>query len=283
MGKIKTTGKELLEKFKEDNITFLAAALAYYFLLAIFPLLIVGFAIIPYLNISADDALGFFSSVLPGEIASLFEENIINLIDTPRGGLLTIGIIGALWSASNGIDAFIKSSNEAFDVEETRSFIVVRLISLGLTIGLIISVVVAILLPVLGDVILQLVGSIIGITAGMGILLHVLRWLISIIVLTTFIMLLYRFAPNKKIPFKHIIPGALLASLLWQVISFGFSIYVSNFGNYSATYGTLGGVIILMTWFFLTGLILMLGASITVIYHRHKIQNAAELHKAANI
>lgn len=283
MEKVKELGKELLQKLREDNITLLAAALAYYFLLAIFPLLIVGFAIIPYFNISAEEAIGFFSTVLPGEIASLFEENIVSLVETPRGGLLTVGIIGALWSASGGINAFIKSSNEAFDVEETRSIITVRFISLGLTIGLIISVIVAILLPVLGDVILRLVGSVIGLTAGMGVLLHILRWLISIIVLTTFIMLLYRFAPNKKIPFKHIIPGALIASLLWQIISIGFSIYISNFGNYSATYGTLGGLIILMTWFFLTGLILMLGASITVIYHRYKTRNARELHKAANI
>ncbi len=252
MNKIKRYGKVISEKIKEDNITLLAAALAYYFLLAVFPLLIVGFAIIPYFNISPDDAMEVFSTILPAEIASLFEENIVSLVQTPRGGLLTIGIIGALWSASNGINAFIKSSNEAFDVEETRSFIVVRLISLGLTIGLIVAVVVAIALPVLGDVILQLVSDITGITVGMGILLQVLRWIISIVVLTTFIVMLYRFAPNKKISFKHILPGAIIASLLWQVISFGFSIYVSNFGNYSATYGTLGGVIILMVWFFLT-------------------------------
>lgn len=283
MDKLIRYGKVLAAKVKEDNATLLAAALAYYFLLAVFPLLIVGFAIIPYFNISANEAMDFFSTILPAEIASLFEENIVNLIETPRGGLLTVGIIGALWSASNGINAFIKSSNEAFDVEETRSFIVVRLISLGLTIGLIISVIVAIMLPVLGNVILDLISSITGITTGMGILLQVLRWVISIVVLTTFIMLLYRFAPNKKITFKHILPGALIASLLWQIISFGFSIYVSNFGNYSATYGTLGGLIILMIWFFLTGLILMVGASITVIYHRYRIRNSADLHKAANI
>jgi membrane protein len=283
MKKLIQYGKRLGEKFKEDNTTLLAAALSYYFLLAIFPLLIVGFSIIPYFNISADQAMGFFETILPAEIASLFEENIVNLVEQPRGGLLTVGIIGALWSASNGINAFIKSSNEAFDVEETRSFVVVRLISLGLTIGLIISVVVAILLPVMGDVILDLISSITGITTGMGIVLQISRWAISIILLTTFIMLLYRFAPNKKLPFKHIVPGALLASLLWQIISFGFSIYVSNFGNYSATYGTLGGIIVLMIWFFLTGLILMLGASITVLYHRYKIRNAPDLNKAANI
>lgn len=283
MNKLKKFGKTLGNKLNEDNTTLLAAALSYYFLLAIFPLLIVGFAIIPYFNISPDEALNFFATILPAEIANLFEENIISLIETPRGGLLTAGIIGALWSASNGINAFIKSSNEAFDVEETRSFIVVRLISLGLTIGLIISVLVAILLPVLGSVLVNLITSLTGISTGMGALLHVLRWVISIIVLTTFIMLLYRFAPNKNLPFKHIIPGALLASLLWQIISFGFSIYVSNFGNYSATYGTLGGVIILMIWFYLTGIILMLGASITVLYHRHKTQTNPDLNKAANI
>jgi len=272
-----------MDKFKEDNTTLIAAALAYYFLLAVFPLLVVGFSIIPYFNISPQDAMDFFSSILPAEIASLFQENIVGLVQTPRGGLLTAGIIGALWSASNGINAFIKSSNEAYDVEETRSFIVVRLISLGLTLGMIIAVVVAIILPVFGDVILQLFSSITGISFGMEILLQVLRWVISIVVLTTLIMCLYRFAPNKKIPFKHIIPGALTASVLWQVISFGFSIYVSNFGNYSATYGSLGGIIVLMIWFYLTGLILMIGAMLTVLYHNRRIRQNVELNKAANI
>jgi membrane protein len=283
MKKLKKISTTFMEKFNENNVTLLAASLSYYFLLAIFPLLIVGFAIIPYFNISPDEAMNFFTDLLPSEIASLFQDNIVNLVETPRGGLLTVGIIGALWSASNGINAFIKSSNEAYDVEETRSFFVVRGISLLLTIGMIISVAVAMILPVFGDVILQLISSITGISTGMEIILQISRYVISLLVLTVFIMALYRFAPNEKIPFKHILPGALTASLLWQVISLGFSIYVSNFANYSATYGSLGGIIVLMIWFFLTGLILIIGALITTMYHQNKLRQEPEYSKAANI
>lgn len=282
MDSMKQFAKILAGKFKEGNLTLLAASLAYYFLLSIFPLLIVGFAIIPYFDMTPDDALGMFTTVMPQEIVSLLEENIIRLIETPRGGLLTVGIIGALWSASNGINAFIQSSNEAFHVEETRSFIFVRLISLGLTLGLILSVVVAILVPVFGGMILKWMMDSTGLSARMGFILQLFRWGISIIMPTTFIMLLYRFAPNKKIPFRHILPGAFVASTLWQIISFGFSIYVSNFGNYSATYGTLGGIIILMIWFFLTGLILLLGASITAVHHRMQTEKKAGIHHATN-
>ncbi|MHA6253460.1 YihY/virulence factor BrkB family protein [Oceanobacillus sp. CAU 1775] len=283
MDKIKKIMKEFMEKFNEHNVTLLAASLAYYFLLAIFPLLVVAFAIIPYLNISPVEAMDFVTGILPSEIANLFQENIVGLIETPRGGLLTAGIIGALWSASNGINAFIKSSNEAYDVEETRNFFVVRGISLALTLGMILSVGIAMLLPVFGDVILGFISSVLGISAGMEIVLQISRWVISIVVLTAFIMILYRIAPNKRLPLKHILPGALTASLLWQIISFGFSIYVSNFGNYSATYGSLGGIIVLMIWFFLTGLILLIGALITVLYHNYKLRTEPEYSQAANI
>ncbi|WP_253291510.1 YihY/virulence factor BrkB family protein [Virgibacillus proomii] len=89
----------------------------------------------------------------------------------------------------------------------------------------------------------------------MDLFFQVLRWLISFIILTGFLLILYRFAPNKQLPFNHIFPEAITASMLWQFISFGFSFYISNFGNYSATYGSLGGIIILLIWFFLTGII----------------------------
>lgn len=262
--------KALIGEFKKDDIPLLAASQAYYYLLAIFPLLIVCFAIIPYLKIDPTDAMNFLEKMLPGEMTSIFEDNIVSLVQTPQGGLLTIGIIGALWSASSGINAFIKATNEAYEIDETRSFIKVRLVALALTVGLIISFIIAILLPVFGNVILGFVKSALGISGSLVILLQIARWVISIVIITALLLLLYRFAPNKKLPFKHIIPGALTASVLWLIISLGFSFYVSNFSNYSATYGSLGGIIILMIWFFLTGLILMIGAEINVIRHRKK-------------
>lgn len=275
--------KRFMEKFSGDNVPLLAAAQAYYYLLSIVPLLIVCFALIPYFHIDPNDAIRFIGESIPSEMATILEDNIISLVETPRGGLLTIGIIGALWSASNAIGAFVKSSNAAYDVEETRSFIVVRLLGLGLTLGMILALVVAILLPVFGDVILHYLQTNLGFSGTLAILFQVLRWVVSLVILTGLLMMLYRLAPNQKMPLKHIIPGALTASILWQLISLGFSYYVSNFGNYTATYGSLGGIIVLMIWFFLTGMILMIGAIINVLYHEDHRQTDTEQAKVSNM
>ncbi|WP_404457105.1 YihY/virulence factor BrkB family protein [Oceanobacillus kapialis] len=282
MKKIKAYGKKFMTQFKEDNVPILAAAQAYYYFLSIFPLIIVCFALIPYFNINPQEAVSFIGNILPSEIATIFRENIVNLVNTPRGGLLTVGIIGALWSSSAGINAFIKSTNEAYHVEETRNFLVVRLISLGLTLGMIVTLVIAILVPVFGDVILSFVSSIVGFSGAMEILLQVLRWAVSLLALTGFLLILYRVAPNKRIPFKYIFPGALTASILWLLISLGFSFYVSNFSNYSATYGSLGGIIVLMIWFFLTGIVLMIGAVVNVLNYREQ-QKPTETSQASNM
>ncbi|MGP4066905.1 YihY/virulence factor BrkB family protein [Oceanobacillus sp. M65] len=282
MKKIKAYGKKFIEQFQKDNVPILSAAQAYYYFLSIFPLIVVCFALIPYFNINPQDAVTFIGNILPSEIASVFEENIVSLVDTQRGGLLTVGIIGALWSSSAGINAFIKSTNEAYHVEETRNFLVVRLISLGLTLGMIVTLVVAILVPVFGDVILSFVSSIVGFSGAMEILLQILRWAVSLLAITGFLLILYRFAPNKRIPFKYIFPGALTASILWLLISLGFSFYVSNFSNYSATYGSLGGIIVLMIWFFLTGMVLMIGAVVNVLNYRHH-HSVEETRQASNM
>lgn len=283
MSKLKNDAKRFMAKFQKDNVPLLAAAQAYYYLLSIVPLLIVCFALIPYFNINPNDAISLIGDVIPGEMASIIEENIVSLVQTPRGGLLTVGIVGALWSTSNAINALIKSANEAYDVEETRSFIIVRLLALGLTLGMIIALVVAILLPVFGSIILDFFQSYIGFSSTFALLFQILRWVLSLVVLTAFLMILYRFAPNKKMPFKHVLPGALTASILWQIISLGFSYYVSNFGSYSATYGSLGGIIILMIWFFLTGIILMVGAITNVLYHEDHSQYESAQNKASNM
>lgn len=275
--------KRFIAKFKADDVPLLAAAQAYYYLLSIVPLFIVCFALIPYFNISPDAAMQFIGNSIPSEMKSILEENIINLVETPRGGLLTIGIIGALWSASNAINAFIKSTNRTYNVEETRSFIIVRLVALGLTLAMIAALIVAILLPVFGSIIVEFLQSQIGFSIGVAMLFNLLRWVLSIFILTGLLMILYRFAPNKRMPFKHVFRGAVTASILWQIISLGFSYYVGNFGSYSATYGSLGGIIILMIWFFLTGLILMSGGIVNALYHENRIQRDTEEPKASHI
>ncbi|MBY6086334.1 YihY/virulence factor BrkB family protein [Priestia flexa] len=261
--------KKLITEIKEDNATGLAAEQAYYYMLSLFPMLILLLSIIPYLSLDANDAINVLESAMPAETADIFKENVVQFINNPNGGLLTIGILGTIWSASNGMNAFMRAMNEAYNVKETRSFIKVRGLSILLTIGLILTLVIALILPVFGGVILKALVSW-GLPTSFGTVLSVLRWIVAITIMIAVLSMLYRLAPNKKFPFAHVWPGAVAATLLWQLTSLGFSFYVSNFGNYSATYGSLGGVIVLMLWLFLTGLILVIGGEINAIYHQDR-------------
>lgn len=270
MGKAKSYGKEFGAKFKEDNATILAAAQAYYYLLAIVPLLILLLAILPYLQIEPQRVMDFMGTILPGEVASTFEEQIVSVVTTPSGGLLTFGILGTLWSASNAVSAFIKATNEAYDVEETRSFIAQKGIAILLTLFMLVAVIVALVLPIFGGAIIDMISSFLSLPPQTEILFQVLRWVISIAVMSIVLAFMYKIAPNKHFPFKEVIIGALIATILWQLVSLAFSFYVSNFGSYSATYGSLGGLIVLILWFFLTGLILVIGAEINAIIHKRK-------------
>ena len=280
--KLKHYSKSLLGELKKDRATGLAAQQAYYYMLALFPLLILMIAIVPYLNIDPQKAINVVNTLLPSQSAELLRDNVVKLVSERNGGLLTFGIIGTLWSASSGMNAFIKAMNIAFDVKETRSFIKARLVSIMLTFGLILAFVVALLLPVFGKVILDTVKSIVQIPEPFDIVFNIVRWVVAIIVMAAVLAGLYRVAPNKHYPFKHVIPGAIFATVVWQLISLGFSFYVSNFGNYSATYGSIGGVIVLMLWLFLTGLALVLGGEINAIYHRDKTgEEPVEEHAAS--
>ena len=268
----KATGfaKELGSEFKKDKATTLAAAQAYYYLLAIVPLLILLLAILPYLQIDPQRAVDFIGTILPGEVANTFEDTIISVVTTPSGGLLTFGILGTLWSASNALTAFINATNQAYGIEESRSFIKLKATAIVLTLGMLIAVIVALVLPIFGGTIIDMIKSFFSLPEQTEIIFQVLRWAISIAVMSIVLALMYKFAPDKHFPFKEVLVGAVIATILWQVVSFGFSIYVANFGSYSATYGSLGGLIVLMLWFFLTGLILVVGAEINAILHRRK-------------
>ncbi|MFE0503002.1 YihY/virulence factor BrkB family protein [Peribacillus butanolivorans] len=259
--------KQLIKEIKEDRVTGLAAEQAYYYLLALFPLLILLLSILPYLNIDIQTAMDTIKTFMPTETVEVIEENIINILSERNGGLLTFGFLGTIWSASNGMNAFIHSMNIAYDVKETRNFIKARFISIILTLGLVVAFIVMLGLPVFGKVIIDLLQQVISLPEEMQSLFSLLRWIIAVVVISLVLTFLYRFAPNKSFSIKHVIPGAVTATILWLGISLGFSFYVSNFANYSSTYGSLGGVIILMLWLYLSGLIFVIGGEINAILH----------------
>ena len=182
MGKVIHFFKVLIKNIQQDDVFDLAAQLAYYFLLSIFPLLIFVMTLLPYLPITKEDLLGIVEGFAPGDIMNTIESNIDQVLNR-NVSLLSFGIIATIWSASNGLNAIIKALNKAYNVEETRSFIVARGMSILLTLGMIAVVVVALLLPVFGEQIGMFLFSQFDLTDEFLSIWNTLRFLASPIIL----------------------------------------------------------------------------------------------------
>ena len=257
--------KSLFGNISSNDVTGLAAQIAYYFLLSLFPLLIFIVTLLPYLPVEQGDILGLVRDFAPGETMSMIEETLQDVMSNRNSGLLSVSIIATIWSASNGMNAIVKSLNRAYDVEETRSFIATRLMSILLTFAMILVFVIALLLPVFGKQIGLFLFSQFGFSDQFLSIWNGIRWAISPIILFIIFVGLYYFAPSKRIKCLSAFPGAIFATLGWVLVSLAFSYYVGSFGNYSATYGSIGGIIVLMIWFYLTGIIIMIGGEINAL------------------
>ncbi|HEX6593018.1 MAG TPA: YihY/virulence factor BrkB family protein [Bacillota bacterium] len=263
--------KQLMKRIADDDVFGLAAQLAYFFLLSLFPLLLFIMTLIGHLPIDEQSFIDVLATVAPEEMMDLINENISRLVNEQNSGLLSISFIGTLWSASNGVNAITRAFNRAYEVEEDRSFIVSRLIAIVLTVAMVGIIVIAILLPVLGRMIGMYLFSLFGLSEGFAHIWGTLRWGITSIVFFIVFLALYRLAPNEKIRLIEVIWGALFATVSWQLVSWAFSFYVDIIGDYSATYGSLGAVIVLMIWFYMSGLIIIIGGIINAIIHENKL------------
>ena len=251
------------------RVTGLAAEQAFYYLLSIFPLLILLLSILPYLSINPQVISNLTHDFIPEQTAKLVEETVFSILRERNSSLLTIGVVGTIWSSSNGINAFIHSMNIAYEVEETRNYLMNRFLAIIMTLGLICAFIIALIMPVFGNIILDIVDKLLPISNGIQNLIHVLRWAIAVIAITIILAFLYKVAPNIKLSIKQVLAGAVIATILWLLVSLGFSFYVNNFGNYSATYGSLGGVMVLMLWLYLMGLSLIIGGEINAFLYRN--------------
>mgnify|MGYP001191490074 FL=1 len=261
--------KELLKRFKEDEISSLAAELAYFFLLSLFPFLIFLMTLLAYLPLSADVVLDFVAQYAPGNTMKLIEGNVKHIIENQNMTLLSFGIIGTIWSASNGINAIVRAFNKAYQVEESRHFLIARLMSILLTFAMMLVILIALLLPVFGKEIGLFIFRAFGFTNVFLTIWNTIRWLLSAVILCIVFTGLYYIAPNKRMKISEAYPGALFATVGWIVVSLLFSYYVGNFGNFSVTYGSLGGVIILLIWFYLSAVIIILGGEINAILSKN--------------
>jgi membrane protein len=257
---------ELIGRLFNSQINDLAAQLAFYFLLSLFPLLIVLLTLLPFLHLRPDPVIQWLISNAPGEASALIEANVRPLLTKASGGLLSLGIFATLWSASNATSALFRALNKAYYVEESRPFWKVKLMAIMLTIGMVMVIAVTLALPVFGNLILTWASRLISFPPIVASVLNIIRWVLGSVIMLLVLMLLYYTAPDVRLEWSYVLPGAAVATVGWQLISLGFSYYISSFANYTSTYGSLGGVILLMMWFFLTGFILMVGGEVNAVY-----------------
>jgi membrane protein len=256
--------KRTVKEFKEDHLTDWAAALTYYGILSIFPLLLVLVSILGLVGQSATQPLiDNVGKVAPGPAKEIVTSAIQNLQQSKgaAGILFIVGLAGALWSASGYIAAFMRASNVIWDVEEGRP--IWKTIPLRLAITLITVVLLAVmgLAVVLTGPLAKQVGNVVGVGSTAVTIWDIAKWPVLIVIVSFMFAFLYWASPNVRHPrFQWVTPGGLLAVLLWIAASAAFAFYVANFGSYNKTYGALGGVIIFLVWLWISNIAILLGA-----------------------
>ena len=263
----KALGKRVWAEMNSDEVFGRAAQLAYYFLLALFPLLLFLTSVIGVV-MGAGSGLrqklfNYLSQILPGSASELVSKTMLEVTGASGGGKITFGILAALWAASNGMGAITQALNIAYDVEETRPWWKQRLTAVVLTISLSVLIISALVLVLYGGKLGDYLTAIYGLDAIFRTTWRILQWPIVLAFMLLAFALIYYFAPDiRKQKWIWVTPGAVIGVALWLLVSFGFRVYLHYFDSYSATYGTLGAVIVLMLWLYFTGAAILIGGEI---------------------
>jgi membrane protein len=274
------TALEIWNKLSEDDVFGRAAQLAYYWLFSIFPLLIFLTTLLAFLPMrrNLDQWIGAVSAVLPPEAYTLLNNTFQQITREQRGGLLSFSILLMLWSSSSGMEAIINALNRAYDTAPARAWWKVRLLAIGLTLGMAVFIISALALIFFGEYIGAQIARYFGFSGAFETFWTVAQLPIIIALTLLGIELIYYFAPNigrgrGGRRWEWFTPGAIFAVGLWLLSSFGFRYYVSRFGHFDATYGALGGVMVLMLWLYLTGLAILVGGEINSVFRLARASN----------
>jgi membrane protein len=258
--------RRALREFNEDKVTDWAAALTYYGVLSIFPMLLALVSLLGLFGQSATQPLlENIGAIAPGPGKQIITNAITNLQKSQgaAGIMFVVGLAAALWSASGYVGAFMRASNDIWDVEEGRPVWKTIPLRVGVTALLLVLLTVSAMAVVLTGPLAQRVGDIVGLGGAAVTVWDIAKWPVLVLVVAFMIALLYYAAPNVKHPkFQWVSPGSLMAVLLWIVASALFAFYVANFSSYSKTYGALGGVIVFLTWLWITNNVILLGAEV---------------------
>lgn len=268
-----SVARRLVEKAIEDNIFPIGAELAFYFLFGLFPFLLLLTTLLPYLSSPESLSPGTLESVrsfaqqfLPPGIISFVVDNLQGMLAVKRHGLLSLSVITLLWSASGAFRSIISGLNVAYDVDETRPFWRTRLNAMGLTLVLGLMAIIGTSLLAFGKVLNAFAAEYVPIPIIVWI---IVRWVVALAFLLLTLDIVYYAAPNVRHPWRWLNPGAIAATPIWMAMSVGYSYYVSHFGKQShGTDAVFAAIITLMLWFYLSGVVLLIGGELNAILAR---------------
>ena len=270
---IKKFAKEMFYRVMYDEISLLSANLSYYFILSLFPMLIVALALTPYFKIDQQFLLEKIQSYAPGDLGDYLFDMISEVLNNKNNTIITVGIVFTLWSASSGIYGIIIAFNNAFRVRDGRIWIVTKLISVILTALFLVGMFVALALIVFGKQLTYILFHKFNLDEGYYNLWSVLNYSLPLLFIFLIFVFLYTMGPNLKLKAISILPGAMFATLSWTIVSRLFGYYIDHFSSYIKTYGTIGAFMAFVLWLYITGYILIIGAEINAIFHNYKVEH----------
>jgi membrane protein len=266
--------RRTLHEVQADNCLGLAAQVAFFFVLALFPTLLFFIALLSVLPVqnAVTEVFSIAPYLLPGNVTTFLHQQFDQITGEHRLGLLTVGIIGAIWSSSAAMFAIIDALNRIYDVTEWRPWWKRQLVAMVLTVLLAIFVLLVLAFVSVGPALFDRIAFWLGAGSTATMAWQVLRWPMMVLFAVIGVNLLYYFAPNHHHRWVWITPGALLATALWLVASFGFKLYVLTQSEYIAAYGAIEGIIATMLWFYLCGLAILVGAELNAVVSRSRMQ-----------
>lgn len=268
---LKDFAKRVYDKaLNEEDLLSTAAQVAYFFAFALFPLLLFLVSLLGIVLENSEDLRAemflFLRQVMPGSAYELVQKTIEEVTESSSGGKLTFGLAAALYSASAGIDSIRVALNGVYNLTETRSWWKTKLLSLSLTLGLGVLVAIALGVVFYGGKFIALILDSISLSIQSPVFLGILQGFTVLVVLTLVFALLYNYLPkHKESKWVWVTPGAFVAILLWLAVSYAFKLYLGYFNTYDKTYGSLGAVIILMLWLYLTALVILFGGAVNAV------------------
>ncbi|WP_054940057.1 YihY/virulence factor BrkB family protein [Paenibacillus ihuae] len=262
--------KELFQKIKNDDVQGISAQLTYYLILSLFPFLIFIMTLIGYANISLEDKIQQLEQIMPVEAVSIIEEILQDVSEGRSQALLSFGMLATLWAASKGVGAIIKGLNRAYDIDESRVFWKIRGIAFLATLFIGFVVLLSILLLVLGSWLKTQVFLLADLPYGLQKLWDLLQYTVPLFVMFVVFTLLYWIAPSRRLRLREVMPGAFFSTIGWITTSVLFSVYVNQFSDFTKTYGSLGGVMILLIWLYISSIIILAGGEINAILRNRR-------------